>query len=97
VADREVLPSERSIDLAFRDFMEDDMAVIERIYDVARQPFDDRSRAAMEAFGAGHPRGRNGTVVYRPDVLGIDPAERHEALAFYRTRFGVEDEAPVRK
>ena len=84
VEDREVLPAGRSIDLGFHDFMEDDMAAIERIYDVADQPFDDRSRAAMEAFGASHPRGRNGTVVYQPDVLGIDPAERREALAFYR-------------
>ncbi len=97
VEDREVLPAGRSIDLGFHDFMEDDMAAIERIYDVADQPFDDRSRAAMEAFGASHPRGRNGTVVYQPDVLGIDPAERREALAFYRTRFGIEDEGPVRE
>ncbi len=97
VEDREVLPAGRSIDLGFHDFMEDDMAAIERIYDVAGQPFDGRSRAAMEAFGASHPRGRNGTVVYQPGVLGIDPAERHEALAFYRERFGVEDEGPVRE
>ena len=47
----------------------------------------------MEAFRASHPRGRNGTVVYQPEVLGIDPAERREALAFYRSRFGVDGRA----
>ena len=49
----------------------------------------------MNAFVSSHPRGRNGAVVYQPEVLGIDPAERREALAFYRTRFGVEDDDPV--
>jgi hypothetical protein len=92
---REVLPAARSIDLLFDDFMDDDMAAIERIYDVAGQPFDEGSRAAMDAFSASHPRGRNGAVVYQPEVLGIDPADRHEALAFYRARFGV-GEDPVR-
>jgi hypothetical protein len=89
VEDRELLPAEQSIDLLFDDFMDDDVAAIERIYDAAGQPFDATSRAAMEEFSAGHPRGRNGSVVYQPDVLGIDPAERHAALAFYRERFGV--------
>jgi len=94
--DRDVLPAARSIDLSFHDFMADDMAAVERIYDLAGQPFTDTSRAAMDAFRSSHPRGRNGTVVYQPEVLGIDLAERHEALAFYRDRFGVEDEGPLR-
>ena len=50
----------------------------------------------MADFMAAHPRGRHGTVVYQPEVLGIDPAERREALAFYRTRFGIEEEGPPR-
>ncbi len=93
--DRELLPADRSIDLLFHDFMADDMAAVEEVYDVAGQPFTDASRTAMEAFCSSHPRGRNGTVVYQPEVLGIDAAERREALAFYRTRFGVEDDGPV--
>ena len=40
-----------------------------------------------------HGRGRHGTVVYQPEVLGIDPAERRRALAFYCDRFGVRTEA----
>jgi hypothetical protein len=39
-----------------------------------------------------HGRGRHGTVVYQPDVLGIDMAERRQALAFYCDRFGVRSE-----
>ncbi len=93
--DRDLLPAGRSLDLLFHDFMADDMATVERVYEVAGQPFTDASRAAMNAFVSSHPRGRNGAVVYQPEVLGIDPAERREALAFYRTRFGVEDDDPV--
>ena len=39
-----------------------------------------------------HPRGRHGTVVYRPEQVGIDRAERHAALASYMKQFGVERE-----
>jgi len=90
--DRDLLPPERSMDLSFHEFMADDLAAVERVYRVADQPFTERARAAMEGFMAAHPRGRNGSVVYRPEALGIDPAERRRALASYRARFGVEDE-----
>jgi hypothetical protein len=90
--DRDLLPPERSVDLLFHDFMADERAAVERIYRVADLPFTEASRSAMEAFRAGHPRGRNGAIVYQPEVLGIDPAERRRTLAFYGSRFGVEDE-----
>jgi hypothetical protein len=94
-ADRELLPAEQSIDVLFHEFMADDIAMVENIYSIADQPFTDTSRAAMEAFMAKHPRGRHGTVIYQPEVLGIDRAERHEALEFYMRRFGIEKEAPT--
>jgi hypothetical protein len=90
--DRDLLPPEHSLDLLFHDFMQNDLAAVERVYRVADQPFTEASRAAMEGFRTGHPRGRNGTIVYQPEMLGIDPDERRRALAFYRARFGVEDE-----
>ena len=90
--DRDLLPPERSVDLLFDDFMADDLAAVERVYRVADQPFTEASRTAMEAFIDGHPRGRNGTIAYQPEVLGIDPDERRRALAFYQARFGVGSE-----
>ena len=91
--DRALWPEAQSIDVRFDDLMADDLAMVRRIYDVAGQPFTDRSRRALAAFGAAHPRGRHGTVVYQPERLGIDPAERRRALAFYSERFGVRSEA----
>jgi Sulfotransferase family len=89
VQDREALPDDQTIDVAFDEFMADDLAMVERIYALADQPWDDDVRAALQAYMDGHPRGRHGGVRYDFDVLGLDPAEREQALAFYRDRFGV--------
>ncbi len=90
--DRDLLPAEQSIDVQFNEFMARDLETVERIYTLAGQPFTGQSRRAMEAFVAAHPRGRNGTIVYQPEVLGIDRSERAEALDFYYRRFGVDRE-----
>ena len=89
VEQRSVLPDDRTIDVRFDEFMADDVAMVERIYAVADQPFDDGVRAAFDAYVADHPRGRHGTVLHDPEVLGLDLDERARALAFYRNRFGV--------
>ena len=91
-ADRHVLPAERSIDVRFHEFMTDDLATVEAVYATAGQPFTVEARSAMERFMAEHPRGRHGTVSYRPGELGIDPDERRRALAGYVERFGVRRE-----
>jgi sulfotransferase family protein len=89
VRDRDLLPADRTIDVHFDEFMADDVAMVERIYDVAGQPLPDTSRKAMSEFMAAHPRGRHGGVIYDLDELGIDAAERRDALMFYVDRFGV--------
>jgi hypothetical protein len=93
VSDRDVLPADQSIDVLFHEFMAGDMATVESIYDLAKQPFTDGSRAAMEAFAAANPRGRHGTVLYQPEAVGIDRSERYNALQFYMDRFGVRKES----
>jgi sulfotransferase family protein len=90
VRDRDTLPAARTIDVRFDEFMADDVAMVERIYAVAGQPFDSSTRASMDAFMAAHPRGRHGAVIHDPDVLGIDVEERRGTLAFYADRFGVQ-------
>ena len=70
--------------------MADDLAMVERIYAVADQPFTPEARAAMDAFMAAHPRGVHGGVIY--DLEGdfdLDPAELRERLRDYTDRFDV--------
>ncbi len=91
--DRDLIPDGQAIDVRFHEFMADDFAMVERIYDVAGQPLTPEARAAMDAFLADHPRGKYGTVVYDLNDFGIDPAERRAAMRSYATRFGTTDES----
>jgi hypothetical protein len=92
VRDREALPADQSIDVRFHEFMADDVAMVERIYDLADQPMTTTARDAMDAFMAEHPRGRHGGVVYDLGDFGLDADERYKALQFYIDRFDVEIE-----
>jgi Sulfotransferase family len=92
VEDREVLPADQSIDVHFDEFMADDVAMVERIYELAGQPMTDTVRAAMQSFMDNHPRGKFGGIVYDLADFGLDPAERRDALRFYIDRFGVTEE-----
>ena len=87
VDQRDLVPDERSMDVRFDDFMADDIAMVRRIYELADQPFDDGVEAHMTAFMADHPRGKHGRISYDLALFDVDPAERRQALAFYRERF----------
>jgi Sulfotransferase family len=91
--ERDVLPADQSIDVPFDEFMADDVAMVERIYDLAGQPMTAGARAAMQEFMDDHPRGKFGGIVYDLADFGLDPAERREALRFYTDRFGVTQES----
>jgi hypothetical protein len=86
---RDLVPAHQSIDVSFHEFMADDIAMVERIYDLAEQPFTPDVRSAMDAFMVDHPRGKHGRVRYDLADFGIDEAERRHALQFYVDRFGV--------
>jgi hypothetical protein len=74
--DRHLLPSDRTIDVPFHEFMADDVAMVERIYEVAGLPMTNEARAQIDAYMADHPRGKEGQVVYdlRED-FGADPKD----------------------
>jgi hypothetical protein len=93
VRDRELLPADRSIDVLFGEFMADDVAMVERIYAIAGQPFTPQVKAAMDGFMATHPRGRHGGVVYDLAEFGLDEEERRQSLQFYVDRFTLELES----
>jgi Sulfotransferase family len=95
VAGRDALPTDRTIDVRFDEFMSDDMAMVDRVYEMAGQPMTDDARRKMAAFMAAHPRGRHGAVRYGLPTFGLDPTERRAALTFYTERFGVAPEGVV--
>ena len=87
--ERDVLPADRSIDVHFDEFMADDIAMVERIYDLAGQPMTDAARAAMRSFMDDHPRGKFGGIIYDLADFGLEASERRDALRFYTDRFDV--------
>jgi hypothetical protein len=93
VRDRDVLPDEQTIDVRFHEFMADDVAMVERIYALAGQPFTPEVRHAMDAFMADHPRGVHGGLRYDLAEFGLDGGDLRRTFAFYTDRFGVELES----
>ena len=88
--DHDLLPADRTIDVRFDEFMDDDLAMVRQIYGVADQPFSSETSIAMDAFIATHPRGVNGGVIYDPERdFGFDLAELREQMRDYTDRFGV--------
>jgi hypothetical protein len=93
VRDRHRLPESRTIDVLFHEFMADDFAMVERIYEVAGLPMTDAARAEIRAHLGEHARGKHGRVVYdlRED-FGAEPARVRDPFEFYLERFAVQKE-----
>ena len=93
VRDRHLLPEDRTLDVLFHEFMADDFAMVERIYQVAGLPMSDAARAEIRAHLDDHARGKHGRVVYdlRED-FGAEPKGVREPFGFYLERFAVRDE-----
>lgn len=89
LADRDVLPAERSVDVRFEDFMADETGTVRDIYRRAGQPFTSGTEAAVAAFLADHPRGKHGRVLYDLGDFGLDEEKILRDLSAYRRRFRV--------
>ena len=78
------------IDVLFHEFMADDIATVERIYEVAGLPMTNESRAQIQAYLDAHPRGVDGQVVYdlRND-FDTKPEDVRSPFDFYLNQFDV--------
>ena len=88
VRDLDVIPPDRRVDVEFGEFMRDDLAVAHRILETAGIAVTDEASAALAAYVAGYPRGRDGSVAY--DLRGhfhLEPDEVRERFRFYLDAF----------
>jgi hypothetical protein len=91
--DRHLLPESQSLDVRFHDFMADDVATVERIYERAGGlPMTAEVRAAMDQFMLDHPRGKYGRILYDYEDFSFTREERRATYAFYVDRFDLEVE-----
>jgi hypothetical protein len=80
-------------DMYFQDFVGDQFAEIEKIYDALDLPMSGTGAAAMRAYIADHPKGKDGIHRYRPEEFGVEPDTVRREFAPYIERFGLEPEA----
>lgn len=84
------LPEARTSQVLFHEFMADDIATVERIYDRAGHSMTPEIMGAMQGYMRDNPRGKYGRIEYDlKEDFGLDSAELYEQYRFYTERFGV--------
>ncbi len=88
VRDRLLWPEAHSIDAPFNAFMEDEVAMVEKIYAKAGLTMTEAARASLAADRANHPRGKEGQVVYHLERdFGVSPDTLRKRFGFYFEAF----------
>ena len=90
VADRSLVPAERSHDSLFHEFVADTEGKLDQIYRMYGMPRTERSRREQAAFLEAHPRGKGGRVRYDLEgQFGTRPEAVRKYFDFYLSRFPV--------
>ena len=82
-------------DMRFTDFVADQFAEIEKIYDALGLPMSDGGAAAMRTYIADHPKGKDGIHRYAPEEFGVDPATVRREFARYVDHFALAPEGDL--
>jgi len=94
VNDRDRLSADHSIDVLFHEFMDDDVAMVRRIYELADLEMSAEAKADLDAYMQANPRGKHGRIVYDlKGDFGVDRDELRERFGFYFERFPIEVES----
>ena len=74
--------------------MADDVAMVERIYEVAGLEMTEEARASLDQYMTENPRGKHGRILYDlPGDFGVDPEVLRKRFDFYYERFPIQMEA----
>lgn len=74
-------------DMHFPDFVADQFAVVEKIYDAFDLPMSADGAAQMKAFIRDNPKGKHGAHNYTPEEFGVDPKRVRHAFRDYIEAF----------
>ncbi len=83
LASREALPAELFVDCSQREFVEQPMQLVERIYRSHGLPFTEAARAAMQAHTDANPKGKFGKHEYNLAEYGLTRELIDSRFAFY--------------
>jgi hypothetical protein len=79
-------------DMYFSDFVADQFAVVEKIYDAFELPMSAIGAERMRAFIGDHPKGKDGIHRYAPEEFGVVPETIRREFRTYIDRFGLAPE-----
>jgi hypothetical protein len=79
-------------DMKFSEFVRDQFAVVEQIYEAFDLPMTEEAAARMKWFIADNPQGKHGIHRYEPHEYGIDPAVVRQQFRPYIERFDLKPE-----
>jgi hypothetical protein len=84
IRDVDVVPQEQQFDVLFHEFVGDDVATVERLYETTGIGVTESTRRELSDYMAGHQRGHAGQLVFDlQGDFGVDPAELRERYARY--------------
>ena len=91
--DRPLLAEDRTVDVFFDEYMEDEIGTLERVYECAGIALTEQARAEISRYQVAHPRGREGRVAYdlRRD-FAVTPDEIRSRFGAYLERFPIRTE-----
>jgi hypothetical protein len=78
--------------MKFSDFVQDQFAVVQKIYEAFDLPMSNEGAARMKWFIADNPQGKHGIHRYSPEEYGIDPAVVRKDFRPYIERFDLRPE-----
>jgi sulfotransferase family protein len=79
-------------DMHFREFMQDEIAMVRRIYQHFDMELSAAAETAMCSFLAANPRDKHGAHRYTLASAGLDPDAERRRYAAYQACFGIESE-----
>lgn len=83
LADRAKLPPALFVDCSQREFVDDPMAMVEKVYTAFDLPLSAESRAAMQAHVDANPKGKHGKHEYNLAEYGLTREVIEKRFAFY--------------
>ena len=83
LAQRAALPPEIFVDCSQREFVDQPMAVVEKVYQSFGLPLNDESRAAMQAHIDANPKGKHGKHEYDLAEFGLTRELIEQRFDFY--------------
>ena len=89
------VPTDRVVDVQFREFMADPFSTIGKIYERLGLELDDVAEQRMRTFHAAHPQDKHGSHTYSFADTGLDEGAVRERARRYQEYFDVPSESLV--